>query len=461
MIAYTVYIVDDEESLAKGIALGLPSEYQTCSFTSAESALESMQKGAPDLVLLDIGLPGMDGVEALELIKRDYPEVVVIMITAFEDIKTVIAAMQLGAYDYVVKPIQMDMLEVAVRNALESIRLRKEVYGLQEKHIQENLPFFIGESRVIQDVMEYIKHVAKSPDTPILILGESGTGKELIASAIHYRSPNFQGPLVTVNCAAIPKDLLESELFGYEKGAFSGAVQSGKKGLVEQAVDGTLFLDEIGDLNLDAQAKLLRFLETGEFYKVGSTKKKHIQTRVVSATNKNLNKMIEKDLFREDLYFRIGVIRLEVPSLNKRPEDILPMAKHFLLEFSKKFGKSFYGMTTEAEETLQNIKWRGNVRELRNIIERATLIAKGPEITVKDLGPQEFGGGVGLCQPQGCGRTLIPSEGIDLPSLLKSIEKQYVEEALRIESGNETKAARLLSFKYSTLRYRRRILNIS
>lgn len=461
MIAYTVYIVDDEESLAKGIALGLPREYQTCSFTSAENALEAMKKGAPDLVLLDIGLPGMDGVEALEEIKKNYPEVVVIMITAFEDIKTVIAAMQLGAYDYVVKPIQMDTLEVAVKNALESIRLRKEVHALQEKHIQENLPFFIGESRVIQDVMAYIERVAKSPDTPILILGESGTGKELIASAIHYRSPNFKGPLVTVNCAAIPKDLLESELFGYEKGAFSGATQSGKKGLVEQAVDGTLFLDEIGDLNLDAQAKMLRFLETGEFYKVGSTKKKHIQTRVVSATNKDLTQMIDEDLFREDLYFRIGVIRLEVPSLNKRPEDILPMAKHFLLEFSKKFGKSFVGMTAEAEETLQNIKWRGNVRELRNIIERATLISDGPEITAQDLGPQERGVGATVFQPQDRLKASIPAEGIDLPSLLESIEKQYVEEALRMASGNETKAAMLLSYKYSTLRYRRRILNIS
>ncbi len=461
MIAYTVYIVDDEESLAKGIALGLPEEYRTRSFTSAESALESMKKGVPDLVLLDIGLPGMDGVEALEQIKKNYPEVVVIMITAFEDIKTVIAAMQLGAYDYVVKPIQMDTLEVTVKNALESIRLRKEVHALQEKHIQENLPFFIGESRVIQDVMEYIAKVAKSPDTPILILGESGTGKELVASAIHYRSPNFKGPLVTVNCAAIPKDLLESELFGYEKGAFSGATQSGKKGLVEQAADGTLFLDEIGDLNLEAQAKLLRFLETGEFYKVGSTKKRHIQTRVVSATNKDLAKMIDDGLFREDLYFRIGVIRLEVPSLNKRPEDILPMAKRFLMEFSKKFGKSFVGMTAEAEEILQHIKWRGNVRELKNIIERATLIANGPELTAMDLGPQKLSAGGSLPQAPDTLKASIPSEGIDLPSLLDSIEKQYVEEALRVTSGNETKAASLLRFKYSTLRYRRRILNIS
>ena len=460
MVAYSIYIVDDEQSLAKGIALILQKDYPTRSFTTAETALDAIKKDAPDLVLLDIGLPGMNGVEALRLIKKNYPHIVVIMITAFEDIKTVISAMRLGAYDYIVKPIQMDSLEVTVKNALASIRLRKEVQALQEKYLKENLPFFIGESKVIQDVMQYIESVAKSPDTPILILGESGTGKELIASAIHFRSPNFQGQLTPVNCAAIPKDLLESELFGYEKGAFSGAKPSGKKGLIEQAADGTLFLDEIGDLDLDAQAKLLRFLESGEFYKVGGTKKVHVQTRVVSATNKDLKKMIDDGSFREDLYFRIGVVKLEVPSLNKRPEDILPIAKHFLMEFSKKFGKSFSGITPRAERALQHIQWRGNVRELKNIIERATLIAKGPELTFEDLGIPEvhFAAEVNhlpdeLTHP-------IPPDGIDLPSLLESIEKQYIAEALRITKANETKAAKLLHVKYSTLRYRRRILNV-
>jgi transcriptional regulator with PAS, ATPase and Fis domain len=308
--------------------------------------------------------------------------------------------------------------------------------------------------------MQYIANVAKSPDTPILILGESGTGKELIASAIHFRSPNFQGPLVPVNCAAIPKDLLESELFGYEKGAFSGAKSSGKKGLLEQAAAGTLFLDEIGDLDIDAQAKLLRFLESGDFYKVGGTKKVHVQTRVVSATNKDLLKMIDDGAFREDLYFRIGVVKLEVPSLNKRPEDILPIAKYFLMEFSKKFGKPFNGITPRAERALQNLQWRGNVRELKNIIERATLIAKGSELTLEDLGVSEV-------PPDHEARDLsngfspkIPPVGIDLPSLLEAVEKKYIEEGLRLTNGNETKAAKLLYFKYSTLRYRRRILKI-
>lgn len=460
MISYSVYIVDDEQSLARGMALSLAKDYQTKFFINAETVLTSMKEDVPDLVLLDIGLPGMNGVDALRVIKTDYPEVVVIMITAFEDIETVISAMRLGAYDYIVKPIQMNTLEVTIKNALDSIRLKKEVQSLQEKYLKENLPFFVSKSKVIQDVMQFIKKVAKSPDTPILVLGESGTGKELIASAIHYRSPHFQGKLIPVNCAAIPKDLFESELFGYEKGAFSGAIPSGKKGLIEQAAGGTLFLDEIGDLNLDAQAKLLRFLESGEFYKVGGTKTIHVKTRVVSATNKDLAKMIADGTFREDLYFRIGVVKLEVPSLDKRPEDILPIAKYFLMEFCKKFGKSLSGIDPLAEQALLKIRWRGNVRELKNIIERATLISNGPQLTLADFGGL---GADSVNEPQLLPDKFIhtlPPDGIDLAHLLADIEKRYIADALQMTKANETRAAKLLRMKYSTLRYRRRILNI-
>jgi DNA-binding NtrC family response regulator len=237
MISYSIFVVDDEESVREGLTMALETDYQVKAFSSAEAAIASMNNNPPDLVLLDIGLPGMNGIEALGRIKRLYPDILIVMITAYEDIKTVISAMKLGAHDYIVKPIHMDTLEVTIRNALETIRLRKEVRLLQEKYLKENLPYFIGESRVIQDVMDFVQTVARSPDTPILILGETGTGKELIASAVHYRSPNFEGPLITVNCGAIPYDLVESELFGYEKGAFSGASASGKKGLVEQAAD--------------------------------------------------------------------------------------------------------------------------------------------------------------------------------------------------------------------------------
>jgi len=461
MITYSIYIVDDEQTIREGITMTLETEYQVKAFPAAETAIDLIKSFPPDLVLLDIGLPGMNGIEALRKIKSLYPNILVIMITAYEDINTVISAMKLGAYDYVVKPIHMDGLEITIRNALETIGLRKEVQILQEKYLKENLPCFIAESNAIQDVMDFIGKVAKSPDTPILIFGETGTGKELIASAIHYRSPNFKGPLITVNCAAIPKDLIESELFGYEGGAFSGASASGKKGLIEGAANGTLFLDEVGDLSLEAQAKLLRFLEDGEFYRVGGTKKLQIQTRVVSATNKDLESLIEKGLFRKDLYFRLGVITVQIPSLNERPDDIIPLAKYFLHEFSKKFGKKFFGISPQAETALIENRWTGNVRELKNVIERGVLTGKGSELTLQDLGMEGLKRAEIPVQARNkSGFPPIPPTGIDLSSAQESLEKYYIEEALKMAGGNESKAARLLNINHHTFRYRRRKLHI-
>ncbi len=456
MISYHIYIVDDEQSIREGLTIALETDYQVEAFSTAEEALEGLKNSLPDLVLLDIGLPGMNGVEALREIKKIYPDIQVVMITAFEDIDTVISAMKIGAYDYIVKPIRMDSLSVTISNALENIRLRKEVQVLQEKYLEENMPCFIGESNAIQDVMDFIGMVAKSPDTPVLIYGETGTGKELLAGAIHYRSPNFKGPLISVNCASMPKDLVESELFGYEKGAFSGASVSGKKGLIEEAAKGTLFLDEVGDLSLEAQAKLLRFLEGGEFYRVGGTKKNHIETRVVSATNKNLEDMIEKELFRKDLYFRLGVIKVEIPSLNERRDDIIPLAKHFLSVFSPKFGKAFSGISKQAENVLLQYTWTGNIRELRNLIERAVLVGKGPELNVQDLGVKgKAYDEKGLQMGKEISSDEFISDGVDLDSIHKSIEKQYIDKALAVSGGNETKAAKLVNLKLNTFRYRR------
>ncbi len=459
MIQYSIYIVDDEESIREGVTMALEEHYKIEAFSTAETAIDAIEANLPDLVLLDIGLPGMDGMNALREIKDLHPDVLVIMITAYEDIASVISAMKLGAYDYVVKPIHMDSLEMTIRNALETIRLRKEVQLLQERYLRENLPCFIGESNAIQDVMAFIEMVAKSPDTPILILGETGTGKELIASAIHYRSPNFKGPFMTVNCAAIPKDLIESELFGYEKGAFSGAGASGKKGLIEEAANGTLFLDEVGDLSLEAQAKLLRFLETGEFYRVGGTKKLQIETRIVSATNKDLDSMIEKGLFRKDLYFRVGVIKVQAPSLNERRGDIMPLAKHFIMEFSNKFGKAFTGISANAENALMTHNWTGHVRELKNLIEKGVLVGEGPMLEVEDLGLGKISGSDtpkkatdGIIFPP------LPAQGIDLAFTQESLEKYYIEEAFRMAEGNESKAARLLNMNHHTFRYRRKKL---
>lgn len=459
MISYRVYIVDDEQTIREGISMALEDEFETASFVTAEDAIETMKDNPPDLILLDIGLPGMSGLEALRKIKESYPDILIIMITAFEDIETVISSMKQGAYDYVVKPLHMDGLKVSIQNALETIKLRKEVKVLQERYLTENLPCFIGESNAIHDVMGFMEMVAQSPDTPILILGETGTGKELIASAVHYRSPNFKGPLVTVNCAAIPKELIESELFGYEKGAFSGARASGKKGLIEESENGTLFLDEVSDLSLEAQAKLLRFLESGEFYRVGGTKKLHIQTRVVSATNKNIEKIMDKDLFRKDLYFRLGVIKIRIPSLNERIDDIVPLAKHFLYEYSRKFKKDIKGLSAQAERALLKHNWTGNVRELKNLIERGVLIGNGPELSLQDLDIRSFNAQENSKKTaDDYGFLPLPPHGIDLPAVEKSLEKYYIEAAFQMAKGNESKAAQLLNINHHTYRYRRKKL---
>lgn len=459
MITYSIYVIDDEKIITDGITMALEGDYRIQSFSSAEPAIEALQEDCPDLILLDIGLPGINGIEALRQIKASHPDILVIMITAYEDIDTVISAMKLGAHDYVVKPLHMDGLEVTIRNALDTIRLKKEIQQLQEKHLKENIPCFISESNAIQDVMDFVQMVAKSPDTPVLIMGETGTGKELIAGAIHYNSPNFKAPFATLNCAAIPRDLIESELFGYEKGAFSGAGASGKKGLIEESAGGTLFLDEVGDLSLESQAKLLRFLELGEFYRVGGTKKLQIQTRAVSATNKDLDRMIQEGRFRKDLYFRLSVIKVQVPSLNQRPKDIVPLAKYFLQGFSSKFGKKFTSISHEAQQALLAHNWAGNVRELKNLIEGAVLVGKGPQLTLQQLGleAKKRDAEPAACAPED-GLPGIPPEGLNLAEALQVFERHYIEAALKIANGNESQAARLLKMNHHTYRYRRKKL---
>ena len=459
MITFSIYVIDDEKTIRDGIMMTLEADYRIRSFARAEPAIDALKDDPPDLILLDVGLPGMDGIEALRQIKSLNPDILIIMITAYEDVDTVISAMKLGAYDYVIKPLHMDGLEVTIRNALDSVRLKKEIQLLQEKHLKDNIPCFISESNTIQDVMDFVRMVAKSPDTPVLIVGETGTGKELIASAIHYNSPNFKATFATVNCAAIPKNLIESELFGYEKGAFSGAGASGKKGLIEESANGTLFLDEVGDLSLEAQAKLLRFLELGEFYRVGGTHKLKIKTRVISATNKDLNKMIEDGLFRKDLYFRLGVIKVHVPALNERPEDIIPLAKYFLQLFSNKFGKRFSEISSEAKNALRAHDWPGNVRELKNLMEAAVLTGKGSVLKLKALGLESQNWHHKPAEAENEGEpSPLPPEGLDLSKRLQSFERHYIEQALKIAKGNESKAARLLNMNHHTFRYRRKKL---
>jgi two-component system response regulator AtoC len=309
--------------------------------------------------------------------------------------------------------------------------------------------------------MELVAKVAQSPDTPVLIQGETGTGKELIAKAVHYKSPNFKGPMVAVNCAAVPKELIESALFGYEKGAFTGAEKAGKAGLVEEAAEGTLFLDEVGDLSMEAQAKLLRFLEQGEYYRVGGTKKHAVRTRIISATNKDLLDLVQKGLFRLDLYHRFAVVKLELPSLAQRPDDIIPMAKQFLMEFSRKFEKTFNGITPEAEVALKDYHWPGNVRELKNLIERGVLLSEGPELRLEDLDLKDVNGCQRAPVPQnGYRLPSVDPSGIDFSAIIADIEKLYFKEALKLAKNNESKAAQLLNLTRDKFRYRRNKLSI-
>ena len=461
MSRYSLYVVDDEKLAREGIALAFNKTYKVTTFEAAEPVLDALESDAPDIILLDIGLPGISGIEALEVVKEKHPGILVIMITAYEDVKTVVSAMKLGAYDYVVKPLQMESLKVLLRNAVETIRLKKEILDLHEAYLKENIPCFIGDSNAIQDVMEVVDKVAQSPDTPILISGETGTGKELIARAIHYKSPNSKGALVTVNCAAIPNDLIESELFGYEKGAFSGADKSGKVGLVEEAADGTLFLDEVGDLSLAAQAKLLRFLDEGQYYRVGSTKARSVKTRIISATNKDLLYLVNQSKFRMDLYHRFAVVKLEIPSLNQRLDDILPIARHYLRKFNAKFKKSITTISTDAETRLKDFKWTGNVRELKNLIERAVLMGDGSELTSRDLG-LEINGPVSPNIESDSSKSLPPfsSSGVNLTAVIQAIEETYFNQALELANGNESKAAQLLNLTRDKFRYRRQKLAV-
>ena len=454
MTPFSLFIVDDEEIARAGITLALKKNYNVTGFGTAEEALAALGGKQPDLILLDIGLPGMSGIEALQIIKTDYPDILVIMITAYEDVQTVVSAMKLGAYDYIVKPLDMNGLIITVRNALETIALKKEIDLLQQKYIKQNLPMIVGDSKPIREIMELVGMVAQSVDTPVLILGQTGSGKELIAQTIHYKSPNFKGSLITVNCAAIPKELIESELFGYEKGAFSGA-HTAKAGLVEEAADGTLFLDEVGDLSAEAQAKLLRFLESGEYFRVGGTRRLKVQTRVISATNRDLIAMAQENAFRMDLYYRLAVVKIEVPSLNQRRGDILPLARFFLEKFTKKFGKTFTGLSPEAIEALEKFNWTGNIRELRNMIERAVLLGTGTVLSLDQLG-LETSAHVRECLPAAdqTGLPALSPEGVDLPAMIQSIEKEFFEKALKITGGNTSKAAKLLNLSRDKFRYR-------
>ena len=380
----SVLIVDDEVGTRESLRMILKNDYELFLAKNAEEALLQFKEQCPDVILLDIILPDLDGLKVLEKIKQKEPEAIVIMITATRTVKTAVEAMKLGAYDYITKPFDMDELCLVISRALTTQALEKEVKYLREE-IDKSFGFenIIGRSKVIEDIFKMVRQIADSKST-VLIMGESGTGKELISRAIHYNSNRRNFPFVTINCAAIPETLIESELFGHEKGAFTNAIER-KLGRFEVAQQGTLFLDEIGELSLTTQSKILRFLEEKEFTRVGGSKTIKVDVRLITATNKDLTQLLKKGSFREDLYYRINVVPILIPPLRERKEDIPLLLDYFVRKFNQENNKSVKGVSKEASELIMNYEWPGNVRELENLIERVIALTSNEYIQANEL----------------------------------------------------------------------------
>ena len=435
MQPYKILVVDDELSVRTSLEEWfLEDGFRVDTAESAEETLKKIQPGAFDLILLDIKMPGMDGITLQKKIKEIDPQAIIIIITAYASVDTAVEALKLGAFDYVTKPFDPDDLSNLVGNALKQKELTTENIKLKEKISElSSVDEIVGDSVEMKRVFEMVQTVAET-DSTVLIRGESGTGKELIARAIHSHSKRRYFPIVTVNCGAIPETLLESELFGHEKGAFTGAHYR-RKGKVELANGGTLFLDEIGDISPKMQVDLLRVLENKRFTRLGGDKEMQVDFRLICATNKNLEKLVEDEIFREDLYYRINVFTIFLPPLRERRADILPLALHFIKKYARSMGKAEKRISSQAEAMLLSYPWPGNVRELENAIERAMVIGKHADVRLEDL-PLHVNE-----QERSSERAIS----------LADVEKLHIEKTLKDTKGNITRAAGLLGIDRVTL----------
>jgi two-component system response regulator AtoC len=465
MASEKILVVDDERLVRWSLRQKCEEwGYHVVEAEAGEPALRLTQNEPTDLVLLDVRLPDMSGLEVLEQMKKNGDARAVIMITADPQLEDVKAALKLGAYDFVGKPIDFDELHVVIKNALETTRLRSEVQSLRgEMRRRTGYHQVIGPSPKMTELMSFVRKVAASEATTILIQGESGTGKDLIAKAIHYESSRQDEPFVAINCSAIPETLMEAELFGHERGAFTDAKQM-KKGLFEVADGGTLFLDEIGELSPILQAKLLRVLEDQVIRRVGGVRDMQVDVRVIAASNRDLEKAVREGHFRQDLYYRLAIIAIFIPPLRERKEDILPLVDFFIERYNRKFRKSVRGVSEETRRRLLGHSWPGNVRELKNSIERAMILEDEPYLRPLYLpfAVAESGGRTAFErtspaeaeQPLANGRTLphlyIPQGGTSL----EEVERSMVELAMRQANGNQTHAARLLDISRDALRYK-------
>ena len=443
-----ILVVDDEHLIRWSLEQNLRKQgYDVFTAGSGEDALKIVREEQPDLVLLDIQLPGISGLEVLEKIKDIDADIIVIMVTAHGGLDTAVNAMRMGAYDYINKPFNLDEMAIVIRKSLETSDLRREVVGLRSELKKVGPPKIVGENGHMKHVLEMMARVAKSEASMVLIQGESGTGKELVAKWIHYESNRAEKPFVAINCAAVPATLLESELFGYEKGAFTDA-KSQKKGLFEVADGGTVFLDEIGDMELGMQAKLLRFLEDRTFRRIGGSKVITVDVRIISATNKDLLKAVEEKIFRNDLYYRLQVIPIFLPPLRDRKDDIIVLANYFIDSYNKEFNKHIKAISGVAEKLLVEYDWPGNIRELKNVIERAIILGNEDTLLFEHL-PQEMTARTTLTTTYSTVFKL-PPEGVDI----EEVEKELIRQALDVTEWNQSKAAKKLNLGIDAFRYR-------
>ncbi len=442
-MAGVIFLVDDDDGSRNAMGRALDRVgYQIVPYPSAEEALEDMREGKHvDMVVSDVRMPGMDGYEFLRHVRAERPELPFILVTAFADVEDAVSALQEGADDYLTKPVRMQELRQRVQLHLERRVLSDENRRLRER-LSKNFGFdgIVGHSEAMEELLQKLKVVAPTRST-VLVVGESGTGKELVANALHQHSTRADGPFVAVNCGAIPGEILESELFGHEKGSFTGAHQR-RIGLVESASGGTLFLDEVSELSLDLQVKLLRVLEDRMVTRVGGTVGLPVDFRLVAATNRNLEQWVTEGGFREDLFYRLKVVTLHIPTLRERSEDIPLFVQHFIEHFNEELERDVKGVHPSVLSVLKRYPWKGNVRELRNLMESLLLFAKGDEITLEDL-PAEY-------------RTASPASGRALngpwaPRTMEEIEKEAILKTLEHTNGHRGKAASLLGIGLRTL----------
>ena len=459
MSGSTVLIVDDEHTLARSAKAFLADHgYEAEVAGSGEQALELLKSLQPDVVFADVRLPGMSGLDLLKRIREFDPVLPVIMLTAYGSIAGAVEAVKLGAFDYVKKPVDLEELKLLADRAREN-RLLKQELSYYRRRATTDVGFegLVGESPAIRAVQERARQIAALDETPpVLLTGETGTGKGVLARAIHASGARAAKPFIEINCTALPATLMEAELFGYERGAFTDAKQS-KTGLVEAAEGGFLFLDEIGDVDLSVQGKLLRAIEERAVRRVGSVRERTIDVRIIAATNRDLDREVRRERFRKDLYFRLAVIVLDVPPLRARGEDVLLLTDHYLRLFNTKYGKVVRDLSAAARDLLRSYPWPGNVRELSHVIERAVLWSRGPTLDVEhlsltspaDAGPveQDESPAADAAAP-----AVLPPQGVDLGQW----EKSVIEQAMREAGGNQTKAARRLGISRDTLRYRLR-----